>query len=230
MNSRLLFGIFGVLLLTLMACSSSRAPVSGTPATPQAPVTQATPAPAPAPAPEPVQPVAKAPASDVTPVKVVEQTTSGDGVTRDKELAPVTTGKAPVGTENKYTGQEGSFIASVDCGTKDGLSTFSVTVMNAAKGQVFIGDRPQVFNNGDEMIGLNLNGRYVVDYVECAAYDEKAGMAPGAKITCSATVPPNSMKEKVVVRHAENLVGNPMVNILNVYSPDLGREQVQFEC
>lgn len=220
MNYKLLVGLVGILLIALVACKKAEVspPPMQEPQTPApAPTSVPAPAPAAAPAPEP-QPQA-------APVKE-----KNEGIMRDKKVYETTTGKEPVPTESKFTGPEGSFVSGVECGVKDDLATVNVAVTNPTKDKLWLGDRPQVFDSGGEMVGLRLNGRYVLDYLECKDYDKEAGLKPGEKVTCMATVPPDSNKEKVLIRHAPNSLGNPTPNILYVYSPSGGREQVTFEC
>lgn len=218
MNYKILVGIVGILLIALVGCKKAEVspPQTQEPQVPE-PATLPPPAPTVVPTPEP-QP------------QVVASEEKNEGVTREKRIYETTTGKEPVPTESKFTGPEGSFVSSVECGVKEDLATVSVAVTNPTKDQLWLGDRPQVFESGGEMIGLRLNGRYVLDYLECKDYDKEAGLKPGDKVACMATVPPDSNKEKVLIRHAPNSLGNPTPNILFVYSPSGGREQVTFEC
>ena len=218
MRSKLVFGLFGILLIALVACQRQPMQPPAAPSAP-APAPQAAPAPAPAPA---------APAPKAEPAAPVKEA-KGD-VVRDKVVYPTTKGEEPVPTESKYKGKEDSFVASVDCGVQDDKATVSLTVQNPTKGQLMLGDRPQVFENGGEMIGFRLNNRYILDYVECKDYDQDVGIKPGDKVTCMATVPPDSTAQKVLLRHAPTALGNPSDNNLVVYSPSGGREQVRFSC
>jgi len=220
MNYKLLFGLVGILLIALVSCK--KAEVSAPPVQePQAPQ-------APAPTPAPTSVAAPAPEPESKSAAVPEQ--KKEGVRRERTIYETTTGKEPVPTESKFTGPEGSFVSSVECGVKDDLATVKVAVTNPTKDKLWLGDRTQVFESGGEMVGLRLNGRFVLDYLECKDYDKEAGLKPGDKISCVATVPPDSNKEKVLIRHALNSLGNPTPNVLYVYSPSGGREQVTFEC
>lgn len=220
MRTKVLFGLFGILIIALVACQRQEAPQPPMPA-------PSTPAPAPAmPAPAPTP----APAPSPAPEKAAPVKESSEGVTRDKVIYPSTKGEEPVPTESKYEGKEGSFIAGVECGVKDDKATVSLTVQNPTKEALMLGDRPQVFDGGGEMVAIRLNGRYVLDYLDCKDYNKEAGIKSGEKVACSATVPPDSNKEKVLIRHAPNALGNPTPNTVHVYSPSGGREQVQFAC
>lgn len=231
MKSRLLFGIFGILLMSLVAC----APKPTGPVAPVAPMPAAAPTPAPAPAPAP-EPVAPAETPVETAPATAEETSPEGSATPGGEsdwgssIPPKRSMYPPVPTENKYAGEQGGYIAGVDCGVKDGIGTMAITIQNPTDMTLYLGSRPMTFGGGNEMIALIINGRHVMEVVECADYNKEAGLKPGDKTTCTATSKVDSSREWVMIRHGLSPLGNPMPNTVHVYSPGKGREMVEFLC
>ncbi|MEK6960173.1 MAG: hypothetical protein AABX47_03305 [Nanoarchaeota archaeon] len=228
MKSRLLFGIFGILLMALVACAPRPtgpvAPVASAPAAAPAPA----PAPAPAQAPEPAKPVE----TQATPAPAEEPTTSVEAKPAEEKewgssIPPKQNNLTPVETENKYAGEQGGYVASVDCGVKDGIGTLSVTVQNPTDQVLKLGSRPQVFGGGNEMLALIVNGRHVMEVMRCEPGLE---LKPGDKTTCTATSPVDDRYQWVMIRHGLSALGNPMPNTVQMYSPGKGRERVEFLC
>jgi len=225
MKSRLLFGIFGILLMALVAC----APQPSQPVAPAAPAPAAAPTPAPAPAPAPAaEPAAPAetPAPAAEPAAPAETKPAAETEWKSS-IPPKQNNLTAVDTENKYAGEKGGYVTSVDCGVKDGIGTLSVTVQNPTEAKLTLGSRPQVFGGGEEMLALIVNGRHVMEVMQCEPGLE---LNPGDKTTCSATSPVDDRHQWVMIRHGLSALGNPMPNTIQVYSPGKGREQIEFLC